>query len=111
MGTIFVNLTKQIWPGPPATQIEPLSIWGEALPPEKVKWTEVPPLGLGGTGWVFSLTRATSPTLGLALAQDIASPLKTDAPELPLLRDALSPSSAGHLAGGEPESTRAVCSF
>lgn len=111
MGTIFVNLTKQIWPGPPATQTEPLSIWGEALPPEKVKWTEVPPLGLGGTGWVFSLTRATSPTLGLALAQDIASPLKTDAPELPLLRDALSPSSAGHLAGGEPESTRAVCSF
>lgn len=69
------------------------------------------PSGVGGTGWVFSLTRATSPTLGLALAQDIASPLKTHAPKLPLLRDALSPSSAGHLAGREPESTRAVCGF
>ena len=64
-----------------------------------------------GTGWVFSLTRATSSTPGLALAQDIASPLKTDAPELPLLRDALSPSSAGRLAGGELESTRTACGF
>ena len=70
------------------------------------------PSGAGwGTGWVFSLTRATSSTPGLALAQDIASPLKTDAPKLPFLRDTLSPSSAGRLAGGEPESTRAACGF
>lgn len=62
----------------------------------------------GGTHWVFSLTRVTSPTPGLELAQDIALPLKTDAPELPLLRDAVSSSSAGPLVGGEPESMSAV---
>ena len=62
----------------------------------------------GGTRWVFGLTRATSPTRGLAPPQDIASPLKTDAPELPLLRGALSPSSAGPLVGGGPESMSAI---